>query len=65
MDATKTLYIDANLHRRVKVAATLSDQSIKDWVEGVLQDALDGQPSPSVLIDERTGYNVEEAPCNP
>ena len=61
MSDDKFLRIDAALHRRVKLAATLSDQSIKDWVEGVLSDALDGRPSASVLIDSRGRYVAQEA----
>ena len=58
---TKTLYIDGELHKRVKLAATMSEQSIKEWVEDVLRDALDGRPSPSVLIDTRAPYQTQEA----
>ena len=58
---TKTLYIDSELHKRVKLAATLSEQSIKQWVEDVLKDALDGRPSASVLIDSRGVYQTQEA----
>ena len=58
---TKTLYIDSELHRRVKVAAAMNEQSIKQWVEDVLKDALDGRPSASVLIDSRGVYQTQEA----
>ena len=54
--ATKTLYIEEQLHRRVKVTATLSGKTIKEWVEEVLTDALDGVPSASVLVDSRGQY---------
>ncbi|NIV32733.1 MAG: hypothetical protein GWN58_25795 [Anaerolineae bacterium] len=63
---TKTLYIDEDLHAEVKATAALSRISIKDWVEGVLRDALAGRPSPSVLIDSKGRYIAqEEQPCSP
>ena len=56
--ATKTLYIEEQLHRRVKVTATLRGMTIKEWVEEVLTDALDGVPSASVLVDTRQRYSI-------
>ena len=58
---TKPIHIDGDLHTRVKATAALSEQSIKQWVEAVLEDALAGRPSPSVLVDSRGRYQTEEA----
>ena len=52
----KSILIDEQLHRRIKVHVTLSNTTIKDWVSQVLEDALDGKPSASVLIDSRGQY---------
>lgn len=60
---TKTLYIESDLHARVKATAALSRVSIKEWVEAVLEDALAGRPSPSVLVDSKGRYRVQEEPC--
>ena len=62
----KQVKIDEQLHKRIKVAATLGDTTIKEWVESVLEDALAGRPSPSVLIDSKGRYDAqEESPCTP
>lgn len=60
----KVLRVDKELHQRVKIAATLSEKSIKEWVEGVLQDALDGRPSASVLVDTRGQYVAQKGTDN-
>ena len=57
----KNIQIDERLHKRIKIAATMNDVSIKDWVEGVLEDALAGRPSQSVLIDSKGRYITQEA----
>ena len=57
----KMLRINGELHKRIKLAATMSEQTIKQWVEGVLEDALAGRPSASVLIDSRGVYQTQEA----
>lgn len=51
----KNIQIDEQLHRRVKVTATLSGLTIKEWVEGVLTDAL----STTRLVDSKPAYTVE------
>ena len=60
----KNIQIDEQLHRRVKVTATLRGQTIKEWVEEVLTDALDGRPSASVLIDSKGQYVTQEGEHN-
>ena len=57
----KRIRIEDELHRRAKAAAALAGVSIKEWVEHVLEDALDGAPSASVLIDQRGEYKTQEA----
>ncbi|HZY65835.1 MAG TPA: hypothetical protein VFE21_08155 [Rubrobacteraceae bacterium] len=32
--------VDPELRRRVKVVAAARDQSVKDWIEGVIREAL-------------------------
>ena len=61
MDDTKTLYIDEDIHARVKATAAMSKVSIRAWVEAVLIDALNGEPSASVLVDTRETYTTQEA----
>ena len=52
------ILIDADLHRQVKATAALCGESIKDWVEGVIRDALAGRPSASVLVDTKVPYDI-------
>ena len=59
----KMLRISGDLHKRVKLTATMQEVSIKDWVEAVLADALDGRPAPSVLVDPQGRYRAQEEPC--
>ena len=54
------LRVSPQLHKRIKATAALSGTTIKDWVEGVIEDALDGRPSASVLIDSRGQYVTQE-----
>ena len=61
MSQDAVLRVSPEVHARVKAASALSRMTIKEWVEGVLQDALDGKPSPSVLIDTREPYSTKEA----
>ena len=35
--------MDAELRRRVKVAAASKDQSVKEWIEGVIRRELEGE----------------------
>ncbi len=57
----KPLWIENDLHRRVKAAAALSGLSLKEWTEGILEDALADRPSLSALVDLSLGYSTEEA----
>ena len=60
------LRIRPGLHRQVKIAAALNEKTIKDWVEGVIEDALAGRPSASVLVDTRAGYSIDPRyDCHP
>ena len=56
MNDDKLVRLNRELHKRVKVTATLRGQTIKEWVEEVLTDALDGVPSASVLVDSQGQY---------
>ena len=60
----KRIRIEDALHRRAKAAAALSGVSIKEWVEGVIEDALDGIPSASVLVDEKGRYVAQKGQDN-
>jgi hypothetical protein len=57
----KNIQIDERLHRRIKVTATLSGLTIKEWVEGVLTDAL----SAPRLVDSRQGYETRGDHADP
>ena len=35
--------VDPEMRRRVRIAAASKDQSVKNWIEGVLEDALERQ----------------------
>ena len=58
MPELRQIKINSDLHKRIKLAATMQETTIKEWVEGVLEDALDGRPSASVLIDTKGKYVV-------
>ena len=63
----KTLFIDEELHRRVKLHATLLDESIKEYVERALTVRLQAESDgPEFfgmkrLIDTRTEYTAERS----
>ena len=50
----KNIQIDERLHRRVKLAATMHDVSIKEWVEKVLENGLAAEGM--TLVDPGTDY---------
>jgi plasmid stability protein len=60
MNGTKLLVVGEELHRRVKITAALHGTSIREWVESVLEDALAGRPSPSVLVDTLASYDIRK-----
>ena len=62
----KNIQVDEQLHKRIKVHTTLLDTTIKDWVSQVLEDALAGRASASVLVDTRAGYSIDPRyDCHP
>jgi len=59
----KQILITEDLHRRVKVAATLLDLSIKDYTERALRAAMNADDKlnpPRRLVDSGVSYEMEE-----
>ena len=54
---TKTLYIDKELHQKVKVRAAMLGVTIREFTEVALRHELNDQR----LIDAREGYTTQEA----
>ena len=54
----KNIQIDERLHRRVKLAATMHDVSIKEWVEKVLEYGLAAEGM--TLVDPGADYTTKE-----
>jgi plasmid stability protein len=57
-DAIKTLYIDEQLHRRVKLAATMHGMTIRAYVEQVLENGVAAEGLR--LVDTRETYTTKE-----
>ena len=53
----KMLRISGDLHKRVKLAATMHDVSIKEWVEKVLEYGLAAEGM--TLVDPGTDYTTK------
>jgi plasmid stability protein len=47
--------VDPDLRRRIKIAAASHDQSIRDYVESLIRDALAGEP------DDERGWSALSA----
>ena len=58
MTEIKTLYIDADLHKRVKLAATLAGLTIREWVERALRANVPHQWRDRELVDPGVEYDV-------
>ena len=58
MKPIKTLYIDEQLHRRVKLAATMHGMTIRGYVEQVLENGVAAEGLR--LVDTREVYITKE-----
>ncbi len=52
--------VDPELRRRVKVVAAARDQSVKEWIEGVVREALirEVQEATEYALDEMAGEDL-------
>ena len=57
MKPIKTLYIDEQLHKRVKLAATMHDMTIRGYVERVLENGVATEGLR--LVDTREQYTTK------
>ena len=55
----KPIWVDEELHARIKATAALSLVSMQEWASEVLTAALPDRAR--VLVDEREPYTVKEA----
>jgi hypothetical protein len=58
----KTLFINSDLHKRIKVHSTLLDESIREYVEKALLARLQAESDYGLLVDSREPYRTQEAP---
>ena len=53
----KMLRINGDLHKRIKLTATMHNMSIKEWTEQALQNALAAEGM--MLVDPGVEYNTK------